>query len=187
MELHVYDFDNTIFRSPFRPDWWPWQGWWGRELSLEPPCVPDKPGSDWYVGSSVSSARKSTSDPNVMTILATGRINKFRARVLELVRATGLRFDDYVLASGGSDKTLDMKTKLLARMLRQHSDIDRVEMWEDRVPHVAAFSSFLARQDVEHEIHAVKMRPMEVDCTEAEFRDHMEAEGKPVQAYNYQR
>jgi len=186
MELHVFDFDNTLFRSPFRPDWWPIEGWWGKLASLFPPCVPDKPGSEWYVSNSVSAARKSTSDPNVMTVLATGRINKFRPRVMELVRATGLRFDDVVLAAGGSDKTVDMKTKLLGTMLRQHPDIERVEMWEDRVPHVAAFSSFLARQDVEHEIHAVKSRPMQVACTEAEFHQHMEA-GTKIQAYNYQR
>ena len=77
-ELHFFDFDGTLFRSPFPPEWWPWPGgtkWWSWEESLTEPCVPERPGREWWNGPIVQQAKKSIKDPNVYAVLATGRID----------------------------------------------------------------------------------------------------------------
>jgi|SaaInlStandDraft_4_1057021.scaffolds.fasta_scaffold00075_39 hypothetical protein len=45
-ELHLYDFDGTLFRSPEEPKWWSdvsKKNWWTSAPSLDEPCVPRQP------------------------------------------------------------------------------------------------------------------------------------------------
>ena len=72
-ELHLYDFDGTLFRSPQRPDWWGKDSWIMSPESLGPPCVPLKPGRDWWIGKTVQAAKQSIGDRDTWAILCTGR------------------------------------------------------------------------------------------------------------------
>ena len=45
-ELHLYDFDGTLFRSPEEPKWWSdvsKKNWWTSAPSLDEPCAPRQP------------------------------------------------------------------------------------------------------------------------------------------------
>ena len=85
-ELHIYDFDGTLFRSPHQPA--VWEGdWWSDPASLLPPCVPEKPGSEWWIASTVSSAKRSISDSDVFAVMMTGRKDQSR-RVVSLPKTT---------------------------------------------------------------------------------------------------
>ena len=134
LELHLYDFDGTLFRSPVRPDWWGKRSWWVEPESLGPPCVPLKPGSDWWISSTVRDAKRSISDPNVWAILCTGRADtgSLRYRVAELLKQKGLDFDEVYLSKGGQDAPTMYKINVMNKILRRNPDISTVQIWEDQ-------------------------------------------------------
>ena len=145
-ELHIYDFDGTLFRSPLRPDWWPHKGWWGQPASLSMPCVPENPKNDWWIGSVVSSAKRSISNPDVWALLVTGRANTvgaIRYRVAELLKLKGLDFDEVHLNPGGSTETY--KKKVIYRILSRYPHIEVVQIWEDRLNHLSSFCKFVEK------------------------------------------
>lgn len=161
--LHIFDFDGTLFRSPEKPDWWKDKGWWGKLESLNPPCVPKEPGADWWVGSTVEAAKKAISDPETFAVLITGRLaGKFHARMFELLSHAGLRFDEVHLTPGGG--TLPFKLKIIEALI-QKLPIEKVEIWEDRSEHVGAFKSVVEQFGKESEIHLVSTRAHALECT----------------------
>lgn len=162
--LHIYDFDGTLFRSPEKPAWWKERGWWGQVESLSPPCVPERPGSDWWVSSTVDSAKASTSDAETYAVLITGRLaGKFHARLFELLGQVGLRFAEVHLTSGGG--TLPFKLKVIENLIHKLG-IAKVEVWEDRSEHVGAFKSICEQFGIESEIHLVSAKDHPPACTQ---------------------
>lgn len=162
--LSIFDFDGTLFRSPERPDWWKEKGWWGKHESLSPPCVPEKPGSDWWVSSTVEAAKAAVSDSETYAVLITGRLaQKFHARVFELLSHVGLRFDETHLTPGGG--TLPHKLRVIEGLINRLPTIEKVEIWEDRSEHVGAFKSVIEQFGKESEIHLVSTHAHALECT----------------------
>jgi len=179
MELHLYDFDGTLFRAPDRPEWWGPKSWVVNPVSLGPPCVPEKPGPEWWVPSAVSDAKRSIANPDVWAILCTGRAKNsgMRYRVPELLKQKGLRFDEVFLNSGEDTKAY--KIKVIAKLLREFPGIDTVQIWENHLPNMAAFCKFVestGRVCIEHPVKVPKASPI---CTENEV-ETLEAEGWKV-------
>ncbi len=138
-ELHLYDFDGTLFRSPDRPDGWAASKSWAYDpQSLDYPCIPRKPGTEWWNSSVVNSARQSIADSDVYTVMATGRADsRFRWVVPELLKNKGLDFDEVHLNPGGD--TGAFKRKLLQRTLARYSFIDTVRIWDDQAELIASY------------------------------------------------
>jgi hypothetical protein len=169
-ELHLYDFDGTLFRSPYPPATWDGD-WWNHVQSLVPPCVPDKPGSDWWVSSTVSQARRSISNPDVYAVLATGRPDQsgLRYRVPELLRGVGLNFDEVHLAPPKG--TLAFKKGLISKLLRRYPIIDTVRIWEDRKSHLPEFVATAVRTGIAPEnvfTNFVRSQSKKPECGEAD-------------------
>lgn len=170
-ELHLFDFDGTLFRSPFAPV--VWEGdWWNDVRSLIPPCVPQRPGQDWWINSTVSQAKRSISDPNVYAVLATGRPAQsgLRYRVPELLKDKGLRFDEVHLAP--PQGTLAFKKGVLEKLLRRYPFIHTVRIWDDRWSHLPEFVETAIRSGIDpdniHTTH-VRERSKEPECGEIDF------------------
>lgn len=164
MELHLFDFDGTLFHSPGPPD--SWGGfWWDDPQSLHPPCVPLKPGPQWWNSEVVSKAKQSISDPNIWTFLCTGRaLNSFsRYRIPELLEGHGLFFDELYLKEGAS--TEQFKIKVLAHLLRKYPFVSKVQIWEDRHDHLNSFCSFVENQGIECVGHAITRKEPQCDPT----------------------
>lgn len=162
-EIHLFDFDGTLFRSPEPPPGWSGKNWWVWPGSLEPPCVPLRPGPEWWIASTVAQARRSIADPNVWAVLATGRKEAvFRWRVPELLKAGNLNFDEVHLAVGD---TLAFKKNLLAKLVRKFPFVERVRVWDDRQTHIPHFEALLAQLGVEYEIEVVRAAAMEPMCS----------------------
>lgn len=162
-EIHLFDFDGTLFRSPQPPDGWSGKSWWAYPGSLEPPCVPESPGADWWVSSTVAQARQSISDPDVWAVLATGRKEPvFRWRIPELLKDGGLSFDEVHLTTGGD--TLSFKKLLLLKLLRRFPFVDRVRVWDDRMSHISEFQAMLEQIGIDFEITTVRATAMPVGC-----------------------
>lgn len=138
-ELHIFDFDATLFDSPMHPD--DWEGhigmWYDTLQSLTPPCVID-PEALW-IKSTVAAARRSLSIPGVYTVLMTGRSAEpqLAARITELVQSAGLDFDEIHLKTGG--RTVNWKSRMLSEFLRRLPDLEVVQMWDDRGSHLEQF------------------------------------------------
>lgn len=160
--LAVFDFDGTLFRSPQKPVWWPWQGYWGRPESLAPPYVPDAPDASWWAEEVVGAAREALADPDAHVIVLTGRPEKFTSRVTALLLSAGLDFHGCYCVGSGAGNTLDMKQVCLQQLIRLKG-IKRVDMWEDRPEHVEPFLAFLATQTSEFQVNLVPRASREFD------------------------
>ena len=170
-ELHLYDFDGTLFRSPHEP--MVWEGtWWGDVRSLLPPCVPERPGSEWWVGNVVAQAKKSIGNANVLALLSTGRLDRsgFRYRIPELLKQKGLTFDEVRLAPPKG--TLNFKKSLLSSKLSRYPDISVVRIWDDRPSHLRAFKDVAEKMGISEEnihLHHVRAKSMAPLCDEDVF------------------
>jgi len=148
----VFDFDGTLVNTPLKPQGWK-AGWWGRKESLLPPFVPHhtkiKDEGQHLLNEKVAKeylrARK---DPEGFTMMMTGRHWGLRKEVMNIMVGLGLAsWEDawsltedskqFVFISGG--KTLEGKLARLDEMLAEMSEVEMIEMWEDRPEHVAAF------------------------------------------------
>jgi len=145
-EIHIYDFDGTLFRSPDKPEWWDFS-WYSAGPSLGRPCVPDKPGGDWWIGKTIQAARRSIASPDVLAVLMTGRTDTtpMRYRVPELLKQAGLSFDQ-VLLNPGKD-TAVWKAKMAARLIQQHGP-DSVHLWEDSQKNIKAIEAAVTKAGV---------------------------------------
>lgn len=169
-ELHLFDFDGTLFRSPHEPDVWDGD-WWNNPASLLPPCIPDEPGDEWWIMSTVSDAKRSISDPDVFAIMATGRgiASGLRYRVPELLKQQGLHFDEVYLAPPSG--TLAWKKRVITRLLQKHPVIDTVRIWDDRRSHLPEFvGAVLSHGIAPGNVHTtlVHARPQDPECPLAE-------------------
>ena len=150
----VFDFDGTLFGSPEKPVWWPWQGFWGRPESLSPPYVPENPGAEWWASPVVHAARQAMADPQTLTVMMTGRPPKLEARIRQMLDGMGLRFDHYYFSRG--DSTLPFKLAMLDQLIKLNWDARLVEMWEDRSEHIGAFEAQIGKYpDVVARVHHV--------------------------------
>jgi len=135
LELHVFDFDNTLFKSPEPPSWWSTRTygyWYNLESSLGFPFLPVRTSRASWNSEVVRDAKDSINDLDVWSVMCTGRINtpSLRYRVAELLQDAGLDFDEVYLNGSGS-KTLEYKKNLVKGLLQKHPNITRVVVWED--------------------------------------------------------
>lgn len=151
MRLAIFDFDGTLFASPGRPSWWPFQGFWGRPESLEPPHVPDRPGADWWSSKVVTEAKRAITDSETYTILLTGRPQKLSGRIKGLLGHAGLRFDEYHFSN---DDTLSFKLRVMGELVNKLQP-EQVTLWDDRSEHIAPFEAHLEKLGVEFKVHKV--------------------------------
>lgn len=140
LELHLYDFDGTLFRSPDKPERWSGSDWLISPESLDTPCVPETPGAEWWLGRVVEEARQSIRDADlgVYTVLCTGRLltPEFRERIPELLHQVGLDFDEVLLNPGYPTPTY--KTQEVVRILHRYPGIEVVNIWEDSETNIEA-------------------------------------------------
>ena len=178
-ELHVYDFDGTLFRSPHAPAVWDGD-WWSDPASLLPPCVPEKPGPAWWISPTVGSAKQSISDSDVFAIMMTGRQDQsaFRYRVPELLKQKGLNFDAVHLHQGSGDSLMG-KVKVISKYLSRYPDIDTVRIWDDRGSHLRKFKSLFEREG--YTVHTEHVRAKSADplCGEMDFTKAETPKKKP--------
>lgn len=136
LELHIYDFDHTLFRSPEPPSWWnkrKFGHWHSQEVSLGSPFLPQTPPNAYWINSVVRKAQASISDMETWAVMCTGRVDKghLRYRVAELLAQKNLDFDQVFLNDMGV-KTPSYKRRVAYQLLRKYPQIQRVQMWEDK-------------------------------------------------------
>ena len=133
MELHLFDFDGTLFKSPeYVPDWWEVPGeysWPSHPVSLTEPCIPLSPPKKWWIENTINDAKHSLKNPFSMTILCTGRVKVHKPRVVALLQRVGLKsFEGYYFNTGVDAKVF--KTSIIKKLHGRH-DFKLVHIWEN--------------------------------------------------------
>ncbi len=161
--LAVFDFDNTLFRSPEKPGHWPeGKGWWGRLESLTAPCVPSDPSPEWWNEELVEIARAMIASSDTLAVLLTGRLRgRFDERIQDLLGQAGLEFDEVHLSRGG---TLTFKLETIRRIMAARPEIVRVSLWDDREEHLAEFAALFKDLGVAYRIFLVERASLSALC-----------------------
>lgn len=150
-KLAIFDFDDTIFKSPGRDlgekaylsstgNKWPHAGWYGRIETLTPPIVPQIPPKDMLIEKTFQEWQKRKQDPNTKTVLLTGRPYKIRHRILEILGHYDMTFDQEFFRGQPGTKgrdTFEIKMNIIQGLL--HPELELLEIWEDRPEHVSGF------------------------------------------------
>jgi FMN phosphatase YigB (HAD superfamily) len=145
-KLAVFDLDGTLLDTPLpetgrkiyqektgKP--WPYQGWWGREESLDSSIFDLK-----TIASVMTDYKTEKSKKDTAVIMLTGRISKLAPQVKAILDEKGYSFDGYYYNNGG--RTDAEKIKTLNMLLDKHPTIEFVEMWDDRLEHIPVFEQW---------------------------------------------
>lgn len=164
--LFVFDFDGTLFRSPYPPK--EWKGdpddWWRMPGSLGPPCVPEKPSSEWWNSEVVAAAKKAYSDreSNVVVLITGRRATRFDKRISDLLSQKGIQFD-YVLMKDDVG-TLVYKVTQVRKLVKQYK-VKKLEVWDDRKTHLKKLGDLGRSLGLEVVEHPVMDRPRPIACS----------------------
>lgn len=155
--IHIYDFDNTLFRTPLpNPELLSTSaigvleslnglhggGWWADSRFLlgtgngyeEEKKVAWK---GWWNERVVELAKMSWEDPDSLCILLSGRKSaSFADCISSVVEAKGLKFNALILRredkSGAGESTLQFKNKIIVDLLKYYDQANSITIYEDR-------------------------------------------------------
>ncbi|KAK3384800.1 hypothetical protein B0H63DRAFT_395222 [Podospora didyma] len=168
--IHVYDFDNTLFKTPLpnpkiwngptignlsNPDFFVNGGWWhdsrilaatGEGLAKEEP----RAWNGWWNDKIVELIGLSMQQKDALCVLLTGRSESgFSDLIKRMVASKGLEFDLISLkpAVGPSNQrfssTMNFKQVFLEALMETYKHAEEIRIYEDRPKHVKGFRDFL--------------------------------------------
>ncbi|KAK4099900.1 hypothetical protein N658DRAFT_525127 [Parathielavia hyrcaniae] len=173
--IHVYDFDNTLFKTPLpnpklwngptigtlsNPDAFINGGWWhdsrilaatGEGLAKEESRAWD----GWWNEKIVELIRLSDKQKDALCVLLTGRSESgFADLVKRMVTSKGLEFDLISLkpAVGPNNErfasTMVFKQMFLEDLMETYRHAEEIRIYEDRIKHVKGFRDFLDNYNI---------------------------------------
>ncbi|KAF2667033.1 hypothetical protein BT63DRAFT_416106 [Microthyrium microscopicum] len=185
-ELHVYDFDNTIFMTPL-PNRSIWEstlanrlqnedvflngGWWhdpgiltatGEGIAVEEP----RAWEGYWNEKVVELIRLSMEQPDALTVLLTGRgEERFSDLVQRICKSRKLVFDLYCLKPvtgplGEKFSTMKFKQAFLTSLMNTYREAQSIRVYDDRIRHVQEFREFLEdfNQDIAQGVTTIRPR-----------------------------
>jgi len=124
MKLALFDFDNTLFKTPYDED----------------PDYMDKPASlsirKWKfepILETIKKFKECKKEKNTKVILLTNRIDSVHPELKNLLEEYGLVFDDYKMiigVDGNRSKGKRVKDLIL------NNNVGSIEYWEDKDKHI---------------------------------------------------
>lgn len=155
-ELHIFDFDGTLFRSPMpHPDngpeiieevQAPWfedgLGWFHSPRTLNPPIVPQIPDSSWFITPMVEHAKQMIAEGHFVVVL-TGREEPFRERVSQLLSLCMLKPHKLLLKPSQESGTVRYKTEQFIAMIEEWRP-SKIVIYDDRFEQAVRLEAALA-------------------------------------------
>ncbi|KAH7154888.1 hypothetical protein B0J13DRAFT_582124 [Dactylonectria estremocensis] len=169
--LHVYDFDNTLFKTPLpNPALWNGPtigtlsnqdifvngGWWhdNRILAATGDGVDkeeQRAWEGWWNEKIVELVRLSIRQKDALCVLLTGRSEKgFADLIRKMVKVKGLDFDMVGLKPQVSpsnqrfQSTMHFKQLFLEALMETYKNAEEIRVYEDRPKHTKGFRDFFA-------------------------------------------
>lgn len=145
-KLAVFDLDGTLMDTPLPEEGkliykeksgkdWPYQGWWGRELSLDMDIFDIQP-----IASVIVDYEKQKTNKSTVMVMLTGRRFILKDSVIKILDAHSLEFDEYHFNRGGATEVAKMNT--ITELLAKYPNVTEVELWDDRLEHIPIFKEF---------------------------------------------
>ncbi|ROT35753.1 hypothetical protein SODALDRAFT_283249 [Sodiomyces alkalinus F11] len=183
--LHIYDFDNTLFKTPLpNPTLWNGLsigtlssqdviingGWWHDSRILaatgEGVDVEEKRAWDgWWNEKIVSLVRLSNKQKDALCVLLTGRSERgFAELIKKMINSKGLDFDMVGLKPAVSPtnqqftSTMHFKQLFLEAMMETYKNAEEIRIYEDRPKHVKGFRDFMAEYNQRQQIPHMRAR-----------------------------
>ncbi|KOS17512.1 Uncharacterized protein ESCO_002623 [Escovopsis weberi] len=169
--LHVYDFDNTLFKTPLpNPALWSGPtigllsnqdvftngGWWhdnrilaatGQGVDKEEP----RAWEGWWNEKIVDLVKLSMKQPDALCVLLTGRSEQgFSDLITRIITSKGLDFDMVGLkprvspSNQAFENTIHFKQLFFEALMRTYRDASEIRVYEDRPKHTKGFREFFA-------------------------------------------
>ncbi|KAI0165200.1 hypothetical protein GGR52DRAFT_575291 [Hypoxylon sp. FL1284] len=190
--IHVYDFDNTLFKTPLpNPKLWNNTtyaqlsspsiflrgGWWHdpRILAATGEGVEQeekRAWSSWWNEKIVELVRLTMQQEDALCVLLTGRSEpEFSQLLKKIITSKGLDFDMVGLKPpvGPNNErfqsTMNFKQIFILSLLATYTNLDEIRIYEDRHEHVVRFRDFLDeynKQRVNRGIAALTAEVVEV-------------------------
>ncbi|KAL2264009.1 hypothetical protein VTK26DRAFT_3564 [Humicola hyalothermophila] len=185
--IHVYDFDNTLFKTPLpnpkiwngptigtlsNPDAFVNGGWWhdsrilaatGEGLAKEEP----RAWEGWWNDKIVELIGLSMQQKDALCVLLTGRSESgFGDLIKRMVTSKGLEFDLISLkpAVGPSNErfasTMIFKQMFLQALMETYREAEEIRIYEDRIKHVKGFRDFLEDYNLKKKMGGVDGSPV---------------------------
>jgi hypothetical protein len=193
-ELHMYDFDDTLFRSPYPPKWWyedydvymMWdqdnppvrsheinEDWDTSPQSLGPPFMNKNPtlSSGLWKKDVLLSAIESQSKSYVYNMFCTGREVVLKDHIKEMMDNVNLTFDKdkYFLQPDDRD-TAKFKVDKISKVLDDHPTIKKVCIWEDSTTNLTNIEELCnSRKDLKFEGYRIEKNPIEITMSKEEY------------------
>jgi len=153
----MYDFDWTLFRSPFPPSGQE-KAWWDSSVSLCPPVVPMRPGKEWWIDGVVEEMKADQVRRDSLVVIITGRCFKLTKRIAQIVRFGGLR-PEYLLTHDpsirGEKKVLNFKVNSVEELLTANPTVTTLVVWEDLEPQLDALRKVAIKRGLAYEPNLV--------------------------------
>jgi len=160
--LAIFDFDDTLFRSPTPPDISRDERakWWRTSESLLPPFVPERPGSEWWNRSVVGAAKKAINSTDTYAVIITGRRDSsaLRSRLEDLLKMGGLTFDGLFMNPAPTGSAVVWKSDKTKALLTEMPKVETVVVWDDLADNVNAVESAAKSMGRAVEPHFVSLR-----------------------------
>ncbi len=170
-EVNIFDFDNTLFRSPTpNPKLWNRKfigslkadlkdnglGWFQSPITLSPKYI----DQDNFIESTVEKVIESMNNPNAVTVLLTGRNTEFTDLVKGLLSKRGLEFDYVGLKpTTGGLSTINFKFSYIKNVIQdlktKNYNVNKINIWEDREEHVKKFNKFFHDMGIPFKVNFV--------------------------------
>jgi len=137
-EIHVYDFDGTLFQTPDPLDYKKTFGkkfvnsnWWENPISLSPPMkiIPNQEIIDEF--------HKSIKNPLCLSIVMTGRMEHLRPQIQTILNQHNIRPNELILSDRMN--VLEFKTEKLKEFINKHPHIRKIQMFDDDIKKSCAY------------------------------------------------
>jgi len=135
-DVYIFDFDDTIIRSPRPRDASPTSSWWRDPASLKSPYI--REDSAWSVALPRTYDRviEVGSASGTVVVVLTGRPPHLTQEVADVLTWLELPVD-VVMAVGSP--IIDNKLAVIWQLLNQGEEVPYIEIWDDRADHLIAF------------------------------------------------
>jgi len=159
-KIAIFDFDGTLMKTP-HPDtgkieWeektgkeYPHRGWWSKRESLDTTVFDINPIKD-----TVLEYLAEYEDPNTLVIMLTGRLPNQADQVEDILNSQGIVFDEYHYKDNGD--TLTSKFNTIRSLLNRYPNVNFIEIYEDREPHVIEFDRWGEENNIDIKVNLVK-------------------------------
>lgn len=152
-KIDIFDFDDTLFKSPSEAQFKAtmdayntWAGlngkeqlpaitgkYWHHPMSLSHPIVPEPTPIKMAMADTLPHFFASARDPQILTVVMTGRPHNFKPHVERILKDLSLKPDRlYTMDAAG--KTHEKKIAKLKELIDEFPHVEDLEMWDDRGP-----------------------------------------------------